>query len=38
MKVTDIDVKYILLLIVCKIFYAVGIWCCCHCCSSVINI
>jgi len=25
MKVTDIDVKYILLLIVCKIFYAVGI-------------
>jgi len=33
---TDIDVKYILLFIACKIFYVVHIWCCCYCCSYII--
>jgi len=34
-QIIDIDVKYILLFIVCKLFYAVDI---CYCCSSVIYI
>jgi len=35
MKIADMDVDYILLLIVCKIFYAVDIWCSCYCSSPV---
>jgi len=31
MKIIDIDVKYILIFIACKIFYVVDIWCCCYC-------
>jgi len=38
MKIIDIDVKYILLFIMSKIFHPVDIWCCCNCCSSVIYI
>jgi len=36
MKIIDIDVKYMLLLIVCRIFYVVDIWC--YCCFSIIYI
>jgi len=38
MKIIDIGVKYILLFIVCKIFYVVDIRRCCYCCSSTIHI
>ena len=35
-KIINIDVKYILLFIVCKIFYVFDIWCC-YCYSFVAN-
>jgi len=28
-----VDIKYVVLFIMCKIFY---VWCCCYCCSSII--
>jgi len=37
MKILDIDVKYILLFLASKTFYAVDIWRCCYWFSSVIN-
>jgi len=38
MTIIDIEVKYIILFIECKILFAVHICCYCYCCSSVIYI
>jgi len=38
MKIVDINVKYISLIVVFRIFYVVDIWCYGNCCSSIIYI